>query len=555
MKRVILSLFVGLTACFSVFSQPVFRCGNLSGNSAPMYFDYMSDTIVPHTQKMLICDFDTTLYKSPVYRSISITDFKNPSGRVISKIVLTEEDDFVADDCTPYLFIHFNDSIRINDIEYYKDTLYFCGYFNTLYRKGFVARIPADSLFADGIDEADYFCIGHNVEKIRVFPDNNNQGNTTLVVMGTQKEQEEPYALPIEHIGDPVIWVTPPPEYFDFLLLHCPVSSYSRYYQCDQDTTLEKFQDFTVSLGCVELVSLQYPSDTSDYYYVGTNSILTSNLLFYRKFATPDLFHKTNKIEIRLYDDSSGIYYDDDVKKGIYNVKIDLLSVDTFALAFSYFSNYMYSAIVNKVRFNMGINNAKFANMLSTRVYQGRSPKDIIDFQYIWDTDRLQVLMRGANNEGGVYDLSLSPTIQGNYFSKSTTTTFCQTTEVLPKELFFGGFTNNVLWHTMGSFNGIVKMKNDAFRLVGEYRNSNLSQAFAVFQFVRATSSDCQQNKTVNVINKPFPINIDAHTTIIRYDLAIPYSIGFNKKMELPAYQTIKGFGNCYNENLENIYK
>lgn len=555
MKRVILSLFVGLTACFSVFSQPVFRCGNLSGSSAPMYFDYMSDTIVPHTQKMIICDFDTILYKSPVYRSVSITDFKKPNGRVISKIILTEEDDFVADDCTDYLYIHLHDSIRVNDIAYYDDTLYFCGYFNTLYRKGFVARVSISDLFNEGIDIANYFCIGYNVQKIRAFPDNNNNSKTTLIAMGTIEEEQEPYALPIEHIGDPVIWVTPPPKYYDYLLLHCPVSNYSRYYQCEQDTTIEKFQDFTVSEGCAELVSLQYPSDTSDYFYTNSASVLTSNLLIYRKFRTPDLYHKVNKIDIRLYDNVTETFYEDSIKKGIYNVKINLLSVDNFALTFSYFTNNIYSSIVNRVRFHMGIDNARFANMLSSCIYQGRVPKDIIDFQYVNASERLQVLTRGLYDEGGVYDLNISPSISyGEYFLKSTATSSYETVEIEPKDIFCN-VSNGNTWNSIGSFNGIVKMKNDCFKLIGEYVCGNYSESFATFQFVRATTSSCHLNKRARVVNQPFPINKYFNETRVFPNSAVSSTISFNKTMTLPKYEVANGFGNCYNENIENVYK
>lgn len=140
-----------------LYSQEDYRCGHLSGSSSPLYFSETSDTIVPHTQKMILCNFDTILYKTPIYRSISITDFQKCNGNIISKIVLTEENDFVADDCTDYMYITLNDSIHINDIEYYDDTLYYCGYFKGLEKKGFVARISADKLFDNGIDSADYF--------------------------------------------------------------------------------------------------------------------------------------------------------------------------------------------------------------------------------------------------------------------------------------------------------------------------------------------------------------------------------------------------------------
>ena len=56
-------------------------------------------------------------------------------------------------------------------------------------KKGFVARISADKLFDNGIDSADYFYSGIEVNKLRVFPDENNNGYSTLLAMGTTKKR------------------------------------------------------------------------------------------------------------------------------------------------------------------------------------------------------------------------------------------------------------------------------------------------------------------------------------------------------------------------------
>ena len=340
----------------------------------------------------------------------------------------------------------------------------------------------------------------------------------------------------------------PPPRYFDFVFLHCPKQYYSRYFECENDTTIEKFHDITVSLGCAELVSLKYPADTTEYYYT-TDSILTSKELVYRKFRTPDLYVKTNFMDIRFFDYETNDYFDDDNLKGIYDVKISLLKVDNFLLTFSYFSNNTYSAFASRVVFNMGIDNARFRNLSTSRIYTGHSSKDIIDFQYLKHSERLLVLMRDACDDGGVTDVDISA-VSNSYFLRSTPTITYNTTEIIPKDIFltFNGYH----WSTIGSFNGIIKLKDDCFRLVGEYGN-NYTTAFATFQFVRSTTSNCHFNYVRTISKEPFPININANITKIQNTAQIAYPV--YKKIVLPTYEdSYVGLGNCANENIENIH-
>lgn len=550
MKRVLLFLICALLIG-EAYSQAPFRCGNLSGSFSRISFSYISDTIVPHTQKTVLCDVDTLSGESPIYRSVSITNFKKPNGRVVSWFILTEEDDIIADDCTQYLHVILPDSIRVNDVEYFDDTIYFCGFFNTIYRMGFVAKISVSDLFSGEISTADYFRIGYDVKKLRAFADNNHSQKTTVLAMGTNKVQGEPYALPAPYFGAPTEWVVPDPEYFDFLFLHCPTFGYSRFYQCTLDTTQERFQDFTVSRGCADLVSLRYPADTNDYYYT-MDSVLTSDKLVYMKFRTPDLYVKVNTLDIKFYDDATEEFYDTDVKKGVYNAKIDLLSVDHFVLTFSYFSNNIYSTFVNRVVFNMGKDNAKFDNKMCSRIHQWRIPKNVIDFEYINSLDRLQVLTRGMYDEGGVYDLEMSPETNGNYFLKSTPTTYYQTEEIIPKDIWVNPYGNN-LWHTIGSFNGIVKLRENCFRLTGESVAGSFEDAFSTFQFVRSTTSSCHENEEHTIVNTPFPIKKDVIATSIE-NRATSSVLSFNRLLQIPTYEIGFPWGNCSNDNLDDIF-
>ena len=549
MKKLI-TLLVLAVVCSTAYSQNDRRCGDLSGASSPAWFgENFTDTILPHTQKTLLCGFDTMYFKSPIYRSVSLTAFKKANGNIISEFILTEEDDIVYDDCTKYRHITLSDTIKVNDIACYGDTLYFCGYTLTmLNHKGFIASVALDDLFDMGVDSVNYFHIGYEVKKLVVFPDNNNNQETTIFAMGTTKTEYEPYPLPSPFPNSNPIWFYPAPKYFDFVLLHCPKQYYSRYFECSNDIKIEKFQNITVSLGCAELVSLRYPRTTTEYYYT-TDSILTSKELVYRKFRTPDLYVKTNFMDIRFFDNETNDYFDDDNLKGIYDVKISLLNVDNFLLTFSYFSNNTYSAFANRVVFNMGIDNARFRNLSTSRIYTGRSSKDIIDFQYLRHSERLLVLMRDAYDDGSVTDVDISA-VSNSYFLRSTPTITYNTTEIIPKDIFltFNGYH----WSTIGSFNGIIKLNDDCFRLVGEYGNDYMT-AFATFQFVRSTTSDCHFNYIRAVNKEPFPININRIQTDISNSAQIIYPEYI--KMPLPTY-TIRnvGVGNCTNENIENIH-
>lgn len=551
MKKVAFLFLVVLLFGYCCVHSQSFRCGNLSGASSPLYFDSNSDTIMPYTQKMVMCDFDTVHYRSPIYRTVSISNFRKSTGGILSKFILTEEDDFVSDDCTEYLYITLPDSIRVTDLVYYEDTVYFCGYFNTLFRVGYVARISANNLFDSGADSAEYFKLGYIVDKLRVFPDNNNSGKTTLIAMGTTKKEYPPYSLPAEQLGNPPIWVYPPPRYFDFLLLHCPESNYTRYYQCDEDTTVEKFQDFTVSLGCAELVSLKYPTDSSEYFYA--QGKLTSDKLIYRKFRTPDLYVKTNQIDIRFYDDNTESYYDDNVRKGIYDVKIELLNLDNFLLTFNFFSSNTHSLYVSRVGFNMGVDNARFDNFLTSRIYRNRLPAKIIDFEYLRYAEKVMLLSKNILDVPSVYELSVGKT-SNDYFSRSTQSNDYTALVVKPKDVFLD-VASNRLWNYIGTFNDIVKMKGDCFKLIGEYNDNEFVEAFATFKFVRSTTSGCHQNTDVTITNEPLPINKYKNPTYVNNITVQVGIVSFDKKLYLPSYEIVKGYGNCENPNIENVYK
>jgi hypothetical protein len=195
--------------------------------------------------------------------------------------------------------------------------------------------------------------------------------------------------------------------------LHDVTLDQVRIFQTDKDTLFEKFQDISVSQGNAELVSLIF--DTVNNYYT-PNAVRTSKLLAYRKFTTPDMQIVKNIMEVKYYDNLTNTYFDTNIAKGIYDVKIKHLESDNFALTFSMYSGRLHSAIVNRVKFNENYNDAKFVNLLSSEIYRGIASKDIIDMSYSHHNERLMVLTRDKNDRGGVYDINIEPTITNKTF-------------------------------------------------------------------------------------------------------------------------------------------
>lgn len=63
MKKAI-SIVIMMTCAFLVNAQQE-RCGNFSGINVI----FNADSIIPHSTKTVICNFDTAYIKSPVYRN------------------------------------------------------------------------------------------------------------------------------------------------------------------------------------------------------------------------------------------------------------------------------------------------------------------------------------------------------------------------------------------------------------------------------------------------------------------------------------------------------
>mgnify|MGYP006912268982 FL=1 len=232
-----------MTCAFLLKAQQQDRCGNFSGVNVI----FEADSIIPNSTKTVICNFDTAYIKSPVYRTVSLYKYVKSNGTKVSRFILSEDDDFVYDQCSEYQVVTMPANISVNDFVVYRDTLYFCGQrevINNLNATfyGFIASIPIADLFAQGADSANFIRCGYEINKLLVFPDKNNKSHTSVFATGTRKFTPEPYALPVEHLGDPTVWVFPPDEYYDFVLLHDFSSTTMHYVECPSKTPSKKFK-------------------------------------------------------------------------------------------------------------------------------------------------------------------------------------------------------------------------------------------------------------------------------------------------------------------------
>ena len=232
-----------MTCAFLLKAQQQDRCGNFSGVNVI----FEADSIIPNSTKTVICNFDTAYIKSPVYRTVSLYKYVNSNGTKVSRFILSEDDDFVYDQCSEYQVVTMPTNISVNDFVVYRDTLYFCGQRSVLNNLdfityGFIASIPIADLFAQGADSANFIRCGHEINKLLVFPDKNNKSHTSVFATGTRKFTPEPYALPLEHFDDPTVWVFPPDEYYDFVLLHDFSSTTMHYVECPSKNTSKKFK-------------------------------------------------------------------------------------------------------------------------------------------------------------------------------------------------------------------------------------------------------------------------------------------------------------------------
>lgn len=552
-KWKIILLFLCFAFLFPIFhlnGQDLDGCSTLSAN----VFN-MPDTIIDHTQNTYMWQV------GDIYRTITLLSTIDGNTRK-SFFVLNEENEYLYDDCTKHRVIEMPTSIDIKDFCVFENVCYFCGVkkippilippeLNQPSQVGFIAFINTDSLFSSGADQASYIEVGYEVSKIMAMRDDDDQ-NATIYAMGTKEILLPPYELPIPCIGCPSPGtVIPPPEYYDFVVLYELSSTTMKYLQSYNYNWNEKFQDISVSTGCVELVSLKYVDTTIT---SNINQLYTpegdkiSKQLIYRKFTVPSMESKVNYMNIRFFNNQTGMYFDENIEKGIYNVRLDCLdrSSDIFYLSFNYYGEpNTYSTILNKVIFNWGINAAQFNCLLSTELYNGTSSRKIWDVEFDETLQKAFVLMEytGTTNYDAVYWVNLNGQ-DGNYFNYNAPSTTYTSQSMLPKDIFYVDVSFDKKY-----FSSITYLSDYVFRIAGCLKNSTIQNKLAHFQFRGLQGSDCQIMSSHQVKNKPFPILFNYET---QYNDMIVNDIGVEiKMMEIPAYIVGSGIGNCLNTDLD----
>lgn len=519
------------------------------------------DTLEYHTQKTY------TWKKGNMYRTITLTSLKGSDRK--NFLIITEENERAYDDTTEHRYIRMPVELDIKDFYVFEDVFYFCGIrqipisemgmrFDPLLQatqKGFIAFVPADSLFDTGFDQVSYVQVGNVIDKIIVFKDKSNSFKTTVYAMGTEKIILPPYELPAPCLGCPSPGtVIPPPEYYDFVVLYDLSSTSMKYLKSSKPNWFEKFQDISVSTGCVELVSLQYrdtvyEATTYPTQFYTPEGDKVSNKLIYRKFKTPEMISKVNCFDIRFYNNQTGTYFDDDIEKGIYNLKIDCImpASDNFYLTFNYYEDSnTYSTILNKVKFNWGENAAQFNCLLSTEIYRGQSSRKIWDVEFDGNHSNALVLMESIDTTDcdAVYEVPLSGQ-SGNYFNYSTPAYDFAIKYMLPNNVFYGG---NEIFNGI-PFSSITRLEDDVYRLAGCLMNASKANILSYFQFRGFTQGNCQTVSTRQVKNKPFPVHFNYET---QYNDINVGNLGASiKTMTISDHKPVIGEGDCQNTNLD----
>jgi hypothetical protein len=609
MKKTIL-FYIALISTFIINAQTNL---NLSANVSA---DGSGDEVLPYTQKALGCDIvvaddpDNGIHTVSKYRSITLSNYITTSGQERSKFILNEEaegDDGLYGDGAKFIYVNLPDTIKVYDIYILDSVLYYCGKItpplplvsNSQYNvneRGFIAYIPIRELFSAlvQINMANYISIGFEVKKVIAFKDENNNGNISLFAMCRGRELYDPIAIipsdytPTTGSSITTTWYTPPPTYKDFTILYNTINGTCFSMLSNDEITLERFQDINVSKGLLELVSLRYNDTVRNTnlsrLYASDNTEI-SNKLVCRKFTTTNPMQQfTSYFNIRWMNAINRQYYDDDVLKGIYNVKLrDLYNEDmtmyhdTLLLSFNHYesTNNYYATIINKLQWNVydGDNFIRAVN--SMRIWEGTSVRRIWDIgTHLEGWNYIQDDVNRNNNFVALYQspintnfdaielVNLAPEQRQNYFlSTSTSLTDARICTIPYANIFLDGTNipqfhfNSILDDCLLQGNNINNSyyRGDFFRIAGvlcNYPSSlNYNNYLAFFQYMKTyRSNTCQSTIYRNIVIEPYPIYRDINDDV--YNLSINNSYVRYGTMTILKGLNIKSIGNCINEGL-----
>lgn len=294
---------------------------------------------IPYSQKTLTWTNGYGGESHAVYYSLTLSRFIS-GDKDYSRLVIHTEKPQEYRGNGDYLFNHrasiknfiFPDTVDIFDIKVFDDTIYFCGsidraktfaeMINTFGEhssrdtSGFLGWIAVDELFNAEPLSIKYIKAGHVLKKIRVFKDINDNKIRKVVAMGRHKT---PGFSINEFIGNFWSTVYYQPSYNDMIFIYNPLGQ-SKIVKSPQKINIESFQDIKMIGGDICIVSLWFNEYDRIYTTMGKE---ISPRVYFRTVKANDFQQTVSYFDIRWRDVLTGLYYDEDIVKGVYNARLD----------------------------------------------------------------------------------------------------------------------------------------------------------------------------------------------------------------------------------------
>ncbi len=430
-----------------------------------------SESVVDYTQKIL-------KYKDRYH--ITLTELE---GRDRSRFYLIEQDKYLP------VFADISDKLRVKDFTIMGDSLYFCGYMNTVDEcfkgntQGFIAYVSISDLFNNpGNLQYNYSRIPTTtiVRKIKTYL--NSRGERMAVGIGSQFYSAPPYECPVAYDPNPLkidpnpdCWVYPDTNQYDCFIGYKitetvlnpaypsvnPFSLYRHKYSQDNDTLpyqYEEFQDLVITDNYICLAST-YLFDPYQ-----TGHITHNKYIILRKFDKEDFNnHITNYINLS----SSDIAHAD------YGFNLEALDIDNVAIA-HVACEYPIGSETRTIVTKVNLNQEPFQYIHSSLVDVDLGQINMQDIEYIPEIDNLLLLKEkdiyGINNI--LYYVDMYENIYGNATFGNYITNYLY----VPQEIFPSQRWNNILRYNRTNFALIGNIGTKLGLLDNETNNFSVNQ-------------------------------------------------------------------------------
>jgi len=428
---------------------------------------------------------------------------------------------------------YFPAGYKVTDIEVLSDTIYFCGYITddgNNQMDGFIGYIGVDELFNQNhispILKISKIPLSKIIRKLRVYK--NNLGQIIVVGIG---EMEYGHFLQFSpYPGAPPSYS--PMESFDFLIKYEITEHHTgfnqfcnkfHYYRSRNKTNVEKFQDIvisddTYSDGNIGVVSLIYETNYLLKKYA-PNGMELSSRVNYRRFDRNTFQENHYFFNIDWYNCSNGQYYESNVLKGIYDVKLEdtksspnlLQPSYTFLMSYIHYdqADGLYANVINHMIYRPTPQN--FC-LLSTRINENIYGNNL----NVWDIEQVLggvfagkslILKEDNNNEDVVYELT-NNTAFNNYFQSTSFTNYYEASAFKSYPLY--GVVKP-RWRVLSHFNNDNYLIDDteySCRLFGFNANNPIYSNGEPLMFNNYDNSEsvCKRKYLYPAVEKPYPV-------------------------------------------------